>query len=369
MSTVILPLNNNSIDFQPNYNAFLNCYALDKSTYIFGSAWAVEQYGANSSITAILSGNTIVFTPTIVNSIDAFWFTYNPTLGYVPQKWVESNLYQERDTDLNHKFIFKGNFNSITLDTSYSTLPADQYTIKAFIKAFDTGFNLLGASYSSGNTPGNFTISLDTAAYPTIAHLQWGFVLTGYPVYISEYGQQGSAIIGNEIPCFKEDTKILTEKGYVPIQDLRKGDLVKTINDGYKPIYMIGYKKHYHDVVNGNLKDKLYKCSHEQYPEVFEDLIITGGHSILIDNFKDDVQREQIKEFSGDIYVTDSKYRLPICLDEKASVYEKEGEHTIYHFALEHDNYYMNYGIYANGLLVETCSKRYMTEYANMTLQ
>ena len=36
--------------------------------------------------------------------------------------------------------------------------------------------------------------------------------------------------------------------------------------------------------------------------------------------------------------------------------------------ALENDNYYMNYGIYANGLLVETCSKRYLKELSNMTL-
>ena len=31
----------------------------------------------------------------------------------------------------------------------------------------------------------------------------------------------------------------------------------------------------------------------------------------------------------------------------------------IWHFALENDNYFSNYGIWANGLLVETCSKRY----------
>jgi hypothetical protein len=43
-------------------------------------------------------------------------------------------------------------------------------------------------------------------------------------------------------------------------------------------------------------------------------------------------------------------------------------DYTIYHFALENDNYYMNYGVYANGLLVETCSKRYLTELSNMEL-
>jgi hypothetical protein len=51
-----------------------------------------------------------------------------------------------------------------------------------------------------------------------------------------------------------------------------------------------------------------------------------------------------------------------------ASVYEKEGIFTIYHFALENDDTRMNYGIYANELLVETCSKRYLKEISNMEL-
>jgi hypothetical protein len=48
--------------------------------------------------------------------------------------------------------------------------------------------------------------------------------------------------------------------------------------------------------------------------------------------------------------------------------YEKEGAHNIYHFALENDDPYMNYGVYANGLLVETCSKRFLREYSGMQL-
>jgi len=35
---------------------------------------------------------------------------------------------------------------------------------------------------------------------------------------------------------------------------------------------------------------------------------------------------------------------------------------------LENENYFHNYGIWANGLLVETCSKRYLTELSNMEL-
>jgi hypothetical protein len=66
------------------------------------------------------------------------------------------------------------------------------------------------------------------------------------------------------------------------------------------------------------------------------------------------------------IYVTDDKYRLLTCLDSRSELIEDEKEYTIYHFVLENDDYYMNYGVYANGLLVETSSLRYMKELSYM---
>jgi hypothetical protein len=51
-------------------------------------------------------------------------------------------------------------------------------------------------------------------------------------------------------------------------------------------------------------------------------------------------------------------------LDQKAEPYDEEGTFTIWHVALEHEDDYMNYGIWANGLLVESCSKRMMKEYS-----
>ena len=36
--------------------------------------------------------------------------------------------------------------------------------------------------------------------------------------------------------------------------------------------------------------------------------------------------------------------------------------------ALQNDDVRMNYGIYANGLLVETCSLHFLTNHSNMTL-
>ena len=197
------------------------------------------------------------------------------------------------------------------------------------------------------------------------------YILGTNAIAVGQNGSSAGAIYYSQpppLPCFKSDSKILTDKGYVQVQDLRKGDLVKTLKDGYKPIELIGKSDIYHSASQERIKNQLYKCSQSEYPELFEDLVITGCHCILMDNFIDEEQREKTIEVNGKIYVTDSKYRVPACVDQRASIYETPGTYTIYHLALENENYYGNYGVYANGLLVETCSKRYLSELSNMKL-
>jgi hypothetical protein len=170
------------------------------------------------------------------------------------------------------------------------------------------------------------------------------------------------------IVCFKEDSLILTDQGYHPVQELRKGDLVRTEVNGYVPVYMIGKREIYHPASKERIKDQLYECSPTRYPELFEPLIITGCHSILVDDVLSEEQLEKAFHVNKGHFSTNQKYRLPACVDERTTVYDKPGHHTIYHFALDNDDYYSNYGVYANGLLVETCSKHYLTELANMEL-
>jgi hypothetical protein len=66
--------------------------------------------------------------------------------------------------------------------------------------------------------------------------------------------------------------------------------------------------------------------------------------------------------------MTDYKLRLFTYLEPRAEPLEEEGEFEVWHLALENEDYFGNYGIWANGLLVETISKRGLIEFSNMEL-
>jgi hypothetical protein len=167
---------------------------------------------------------------------------------------------------------------------------------------------------------------------------------------------------------FKEDTKILTIKGYIAIQKLRKGNLVKTYKNDYIPIAAINKSEFYHMCFDGRIKDQLYKCTQNNYPEIFEDLIITGCNSILVDTFNSKKQLQKTIQINGKISTYNSKYLLPVCADERSSIYEMPGEYSIYDLILENDESCTCYGIYANGLLVESTYKNYVKYLSNLSL-
>jgi hypothetical protein len=168
-----------------------------------------------------------------------------------------------------------------------------------------------------------------------------------------------TTLVNNTTPvCFKEDSKISclvnNEEKEIKIQDVKVGTLVKTLYHGYLPVKVIGKNRINNLGDKSRIKDRLYKLSKNNYSELNEDLYLTGCHAILVNELSD-VQIEKIKSDLGRIFITEDKYRLPTYIDERSEPYEKESIFNIYHLALESNESNVNHGIYANGLLVETC--------------
>ena len=175
-------------------------------------------------------------------------------------------------------------------------------------------------------------------------------------------------------PCFLEGTRILckvkpTDKldYYVPIEQIKKGTLVKTSRDGYKKVILIGKASVNNTDTDERTEHRLYKLTPDNYSELKEDLYITGHHSVLVDSLTDQ-QKEETLKYVADVFGTDGKVRLMARVDDRAVPWQSAGTYTIWHFALETDDVYKNFGVYANGgLLVETCCIKLLKEEANMT--
>jgi alpha-tubulin suppressor-like RCC1 family protein len=218
-----------------------------------------------------------------------------------------------------------------------------------------------GELYATGQNTSNGFLGLNTISYtPTFTHV---------PVPNNEPIVWINNMISITPVCFGENTLILTNRGYVPIHQLQKNDLVQTYKHGLVKIHSVGKGTMYNNGDSSRRnKSQLFVCSLEKYPELFTDLVLTGCHSVLVDTLTSR-QRDHAKYVLGNIYQTDDKYRLPVCADHRAAVYPRAGKHTIYHIALEHADDTRNYGVYANGLLVETCSIRYLRDFSKLAIQ
>jgi hypothetical protein len=206
------------------------------------------------------------------------------------------------------------------------------------------------APISTGSSPQN-------AIYPVGAILNGDGIYRLYPA--SPCFLQGSSVLCN---IDNIETNLLVE-------NLKPGTLVKTSHSGFKKVVLVAKGSIQNPAGKERIQNRLYKCSPSVYPELKEDLFITGDHSIIVPNITEK-QRETMTAHLGKIYVTERQYRLIAFADERAEPWDSEGTYDIWHFALENEDPKMNYGVYANGgLLVETCSINTLKNKSNMSLQ
>jgi hypothetical protein len=160
--------------------------------------------------------------------------------------------------------------------------------------------------------------------------------------------------------CFNEGTKILTlnknfEEEYVCIEKLRKGDIVKSYKHGYRKIDLIGKNPMFNNP--DFFGDCMYIMKKNTDNDLIEDLIVTGGHSILVNELTHD-EKIKCEQIFSKTLVIDDKYLLNCSVSNDFEKINNKDLYIYFHLTLENngDND-ERFGIWANGILTETPSK------------
>ena len=164
--------------------------------------------------------------------------------------------------------------------------------------------------------------------------------------------------------CFNKGTKILCmnnqlEEEYINIELLQIGDFVKTYKHGYRKVSR---------VITGILINNpkkwnmcMYKMAKTPTNRLIEDLIVTGGHSLLVDAISDAEQKKYdemgLTDFSK--ITIDNKRLLLACVSDQFYAIQDTDVYTYYHLLLENnDDDDERFGIWANGILTETPNEK-----------
>jgi hypothetical protein len=130
---------------------------------------------------------------------------------------------------------------------------------------------------------------------------------------------------------------------------------VKTYKHGYRKI---------HKIIKGSFKNNpkkwnmcMYKMAKTPLNGLTEDLIVTGGHSLLVDAISDKEQKRYdamgIPSFSK--LTIDNKHLLLSCCSDQFAPIQDTKKYNYYHLLLENnDDEEERFGIWANGILTET---------------
>lgn len=187
---------------------------------------------------------------------------------------------------------------------------------------------------------------------------------TFYQTYINNNGTNavvgGTNVLGytSTIQCFNEDTKILmlnesNEQVYIPIKNIKVGDLIKTYKTGFIPVKYIRTK----ELLNSK-NNKLLRMYRMKNTEI----IVTGGHAILVDELseKQKENQEQIG-FYNTLY---DKNFLLACFSDDFEELPEIKLYNIYHLVLENNDPECHFGIYCeNNVLTESCPENFLLSH------
>lgn len=286
---------------------------------------SVSNAAGPTQTTNVLSGNFLVNSTT--NVISAFYNDNAPS----------TNILLTTGNTNGADYIYSsGNFSSNgTTITSISTAVDTEYGASGWRIYYDNASSTTLFQYKNAS---NAWVSVPSSA-TTFSITE---VLDNQPP--------------NNVPCFNQGTKILclnknSVEEYVPVESLRKGDLVKTYLHGYKKIKAIGVNRFVNDP--STYRKCMYVMKKEKNAGLIEDLTVTGDHSILVDRVNPEERMEMRKRLAREERIGPKK----LVMSSISKQFEKQtdvSEYTYYHFCVEDDNgMHRKFGVWSNGILSE----------------
>ena len=256
----------------------------------------------------------------------------------------EYDVYYKSDTILKTSTII---FNKTGTQIKITFNSVDnKYTSNDFIIHFKC------SSFSASNTA-LFGIKSTGVQKSYTDLINIGIVQQSFTMTISDNNLSDRGVVFTKrLRCFKEGTKILcANEEYIPVEQLKPGDLVKTYKHGLRRITKVTTAK----MVNN--PDNFGKCLYlmKKTDIMTDDLFLTGWHSIMVDDLGDS-EADNTKRLGPNNKI-DDKYLLLCSVSHEFNKVDNTQEYTVYNFALDGDgDDEARYGVYANGVLCETPS-------------
>ena len=313
--------------------AFQSCSLL--ATVTFQATSTLATIGQNAFQSTVITSIEI---PNSVTLIDVGAF-YNCTSLATVTFQATSTLATINDGAFDTTII-----DSIIIPSSVTTLGNNVFTNNSAITSVTNSSPTL--TIGSGLFDDTFNSSSHNFYSNSSSNPMYSYIQTYYP-----------DVILSPPSCFNEGSLILTKNGYQAIENIKVGDEILTLNQTYKKVtHIVNQPFEASDLKITNYMCK-YKCDN------FPDLLVTGGHSLMVDELND-VMKEFSKEHTYFNVNAGDKYKLLAGLDDRC---EKivDGVYNIYHLVLENDgDLDLWYWIYSNGMITETMSEKYYN-YAN----
>ena len=347
-------------------NIITNCYNAGSGDFIAGSATIPLTCSNGSMWTDTTAIATLTGTPISPNPIGTNWTTLGSNIPYLISLF-NSEIYTPSVVNYT-----SGPF------APFSTSAGNVTSNANIVVSNNFSYEIIGITSQVGNSPitsynGQY-ISINPSTGVILFQQGISTTLTSYVIYVIAgynlssvtttsnliYEYDISTFTAIDVSCFNHGTKILylnnyLEDEYIPIQHLRKGDLVKTYLHGYKAIKEIGKGQLLNDPTISH--HCMFKMEKTETNGLTEDLIVTGGHGIMVDELTETQSNLQEKIMFKQSF--DGKHLLLASVSSDFQALRDNDVYTYYHFILENDgDIDKRYGVYANGLLMETPPER-----------